>query len=219
MFASQCTVCKEPVPSEIPVSKDTISPELQLVIDQLPAATDTGAHSLGFITKEKTPFAFFPTGEHEDTYLIAEYDGYVLKISARKHDDDGIIFFVGFQIVLTTGTPQDTTAKPFLELGYYPIQKILNTYAIDYDREGEKGCSRYLTGTPFEGNIYEYANGGVTLTRIDSSAGIYSGTFHFSIGLDSAYHANSFESYCPNPLNALYGRFDVKASTVKRDSQ
>ncbi|MGB0166864.1 MAG: hypothetical protein ACPF8V_08435 [Luteibaculum sp.] len=202
--------CKKPNdPSPTPEVRDTISPELQAAIDQLPPITDTGAHSLGFITKEKMPYAFFPTGEHEDTFLEADFDGYFLNIAARKHDDDGVIFFVGFQIVITTGTPQDTTVHPFLALGYYPMQEVLFTYAISYEREGESRCARYLTGAPFEGSDYEFANGGVTLTRLDSSAGIYSGTFHFTIGLDSAYHANRFQSYCPNPINSFYGRFDV----------
>ncbi|MGB0165551.1 MAG: hypothetical protein ACPF8V_01730 [Luteibaculum sp.] len=219
LLALQCTVCKAPIPSEPPISKDTISPELQAAIDQLPAATDTGANILGFITKENTPYAVFPFGEHEDTYFISSFDGYLLDIDTRKHDDNGVIFYVGMSIVLTTGTPQDTTTVyPLLELGTYPIQEVLYTYTIDYDREGSSICS-YLTGAPFQSSNVENAAGDVVLTRIDTAKGIYSGTFNFSIAIDSAFYSERYDSYCPNPLNAFYGRFDVKAPRVEPGSQ
>ena len=143
---------------------------------QLPAATQTGANTFGCLLNGQ-PWQPFGTGNYS-IYYDPLYRHGTINISATRPD--------GANDYQTITLGSDSLKS----VGQYPLTILKHQEALFIDTK--TGC-RFLSGDP------HYRKGTLTITRLDTQAGIIAGTFEFTLA----------KAGC-DTIKVTQGRFDKK---------
>ncbi|WP_324671848.1 hypothetical protein [Hymenobacter sp. GOD-10R] len=147
-------------------------------LEQLPPATQTGAETFGCLLNGQAwkPKGFNGTGNYSVDYDPG-YQGGTLNIFTYRLEQKGDQHIVLYSDSLT-------------RVGIYPLTRRHHSGALFSDEK--TGCE-FLQDGP------QYQAGALTITRLDLTAGIIAGTFHFKL----------YQPGCDSVI-ITEGRFDKK---------